>query len=241
MVGRAVRCRTVSDSLKLLLADARFPSGRPAHSGGMEAAWSAGSVTDLDSLRAFLYGRLWTSGVIGAVAAAALCARAHNTPSATSLFRTVEAELDARIPSPAARQASREQGGHMLRLALTITGAPLLDALARTTVGNRQRPHYPTAVGAIAAVAGVSPQEAAETAAYASVAGPAFAAQSLLGLDPRGVSELGVEMAPEVARLAAEAAQISMRALAQMPAFAAPALDYLAEEHSAREQRSFAS
>lgn len=231
----------MSESLKLLLADARFPSGHPAHSGGMEAACAAGSVTDINSLRAFLYGRLWTTGVVGAVAAAAVCARAHSSPSVTSLFRTVEAELDARIPSPAARQASREQGSHMLRMALTVTGAVLLDALARTTVGNRQRPHYPTAVGAIAAVAGLIPQEAAETAAYASVAGPAFAAQTILGLDPRAVSELGVEMAPEVGRLAKEAAQISTRSLAQMPAFGAPALAYLAEEHAARHERSYAS
>lgn len=231
----------MSDSLRLLLADARFPSGHPAHSGGMEAASAVGLVTDLPTLRSFLYGRLWTSGVIGAVAAAAVCARARNSRSAPSLFRTVEAELDARMPSPAARQASRHQGSHILRLAMTITQDPLLDALARVTVGSRQRPHYPTSVGAVAAVAGFSPEEAAEAAAYASVAGPAFAAQTLLRIDPEAVTELGVEMAPEVRRLAVEAAHTSMRPLSQMPAFGAPALEYLAEEHVAHEERSFAS
>lgn len=228
--------------MRLLLADARFPSGDPAHSGGMEAACAAGLVTDLDSLRSFLYGRLWTAGAIGAVAAAAVCARARSDHSATSLFRTVEAEIDARTPSPAARRASRDQGSHILRLAMTITADPLLDALGRAAVGSFQRPHHPTATGAVAAVAGASPQEAAESAAYASVAASAFAAQSLLGLDPRKVSELGVEMAPEVRRLAKEAAQVSLESLAQMPALGAPALDYLAEEHvAARAKRSFAS
>jgi urease accessory protein len=231
----------VSESLRLLLADARFPSGDPAHSGGMEAACAVGLVTDLDTLRSFLYGRLWTAGVIGAVAAASVCARAGSTGSATSVFRTVEAELDARIPSPAARQASRQQGNHMLRLAMTITSHPLLDTLARGTVGSRQRPHYPTAVGAVAAVAGASPEEAAEAAAYASVAAPAFAAQTLLGIDAQLISELGVEFAPEVGRLAREAALTSMRSPSEMPAFGAPALEYLAEEHAARHERSFAS
>lgn len=240
-VIRAVRCRTVSDSLKSLLAGARVPSTHPGHSGGVEAACAAGWVKDLDSLRSFLYGRLWTSGVVGAVTAAAVCARAYSSPSATSLFRTVEAEIDARTPSPAARQASRDQGGHLLRQALTAVGAPLLDALARASVGNRQRPHHPTAIGAVAAIAGAEPHQAAETAAYASVAGPALAAQTLLDLDPLTVSGLGAEMAPEIARLAREAAQICMRSLAQMPAFGAPVLAYLAEVHAAGDRRSFAS
>lgn len=232
----------MSDSLRLLLADARLPSGDPAPSGGMEAACALRLVHDLESLRSFLYGRLWTSGTIGAVAAAAVCARSLTTSSATSLFRTVEAELDARTPSPAARHASREQGSHVLRRAMAVTAAPLLSALGRATVTHYQRPHYPTAVGAIAALAGASPAEAAEAAAYASVAAAAFAAQTLLGLDPRQVSDVGVEMAPEVTRLAREAAHVSMQPLAEMPAFGAPTLDYLAEEHvSARVKRSFAS
>lgn len=231
----------MSESLKLLLADARFPSGDPAHSGGIEAACAAGLVTDLTTLRSFLYGRLWTTGVVGAVAAAAVCARARTPKSLQTLYGTVEAELDARIHSPAARETSRDQGGHILRLAMTIDRDPLLDALARAAVAHHQRPHYPTAVGAVAAVASASPEEAAEAAAYASVAGPAFAAQTLLGIDSVTVADLGVEMAPEVARLAREASQTSMRSLSQMPAFGAPALEYLAEEHVAREVRSFAS
>lgn len=229
----------MSDSLKLLLADARFPSGDPAHSGGMEAACAGGLVTDLDTLRSFLYGRLRTSGAIGAVAASAVCARAHR--ASPSLFRTVEAELDARIASPAARDASRHQGRHLLRLATTIDDHPILDELARATVINRQRPHYPTAVGAVAAVAGATPEEAAEAAAYASVAGPAFAAQRLLFLDGADISDIGVEMAPEVTRLARDAAVTALGSLSDIPSFGAPALEYLAEEHIARDQKLFAS
>jgi urease accessory protein len=207
----------------------------------MEAACAVGLVKDLDTLRSFLYGRLWTSGVVGAVAAATVCARARTAPSATQLLRAVEAELDARIPSPAARRASRHQGGNVLRSAIALAGDPLLDALGRAALAHAQEPHYATAVGAVAAVAGVSPQEAAEAAAYASVAGPAFAAQKLLTISAEEVADLGVEMAPEVRRLAREAAQTSMRSLSQMPAFGAPALEYLAEEHVAHQKRSFAS
>lgn len=229
------------DSLKLLLADARFPSGDRAPSGGMEEACAARLVTDLTTLRSFLAGRLWTVGAVGAVAAAAVCARARTTSALGNLFITVEAELDARIHSPAARQASRDQGGETLRLALTIADHPVLDALARATVAHRQRPHHPTALGAVAAAAGATPEEAARAAAYSSVTGATFAASKLLGLDAEQVSGLGLEMAPEVARLAREAALTSMRPLNQMPAFAAPVLEYLAEAYAARPRRSFAS
>ena len=40
----------------LLLADSRLPSGAHAHSGGLAAAVTAGTVTDEDSLAAFLRG-----------------------------------------------------------------------------------------------------------------------------------------------------------------------------------------
>lgn len=207
----------------------------------MEAACSVGLVSDLATLRSFLYGRLWTAGVMGAVAAASVCARAGNPRTTTSLIRTTEAELDARTPSPAARAASRDQGGHILGLAHTITASPLLDALGRETVREGQRPHYPAAAGIVAAVAGATPGEAAEAAAYSTIAGPAFAAQTILGLPARLVSELGVEMAPEVRRLAEEAAETALRPLSRMPAFGAPVLEYLAEEHVAGPARVFAS
>ena len=58
----------------LLLGDSRFPAGGHAHSGGVEPAVTAGTVTDLDSLELFLRGRLRTSGLVSAAVAAAACA-----------------------------------------------------------------------------------------------------------------------------------------------------------------------
>lgn len=220
------------ESLRVLLADARTPGGRLSSSGGVEAACAEGLVHDVDSLRAFLFGRLWTAGAVGAGAAAAVCARAARAPD--SLWRTAQAEINARIPSPAARRVSRALGAEMLAWAMETHMAPVLDALDRASASSQQPPHFPVATGAVAAAAGASPRQAAESAAYAYVAGPAFAAQRLLGLDPARVIELGLEMAPEVRRLAGEAAATSLRPLSEMPSFSAPALEYLAEEHAAR-------
>src|SRR5580692_12662158 len=68
----------------LLLSDSRFPAGGHAHSGGVEAAVTAGTVSDLASLEAFLRGRLRTAGLVAAALAAAACVRAGRTASATT-------------------------------------------------------------------------------------------------------------------------------------------------------------
>ena len=136
----------------LLLSDSRFPAGGHAHSGGVEPAVTAGIVSDLASLEAFLRGRLRTAGLVAAGLAAAACMRAARTASAmtaetdvaavpgpdrprdrgsgpgngdqrvvpgegTDFWGEIDAEADARTPSPAQRGASRRQGRALLRAA----------------------------------------------------------------------------------------------------------------------------
>jgi urease accessory protein len=136
----------------LLLSDSRFPAGGHAHSGGVEPAVTAGTVSDLASLEAFLRGRLRTAGLVAAGLAAAACMRAGRTESATTaetdvaavpgpdrpidrgsapgngdqrvvpgegsdFWGEIDAEADARTPSPAQRAASRRQGRALLRAA----------------------------------------------------------------------------------------------------------------------------
>ena len=71
----ATVCWGGSAATVLMLADARFPAGGHAHSGGLEGAVTAGMVTDVGSLELFLRGRLATAGVVAAGLAAAACAR----------------------------------------------------------------------------------------------------------------------------------------------------------------------
>jgi urease accessory protein len=131
----------------LLLSDSRFPAGGHAHSGGVEPAVTAGTVTDLATLEAFLWGRLRTAGLVAAGLAAAACARAGRAGHAggetaaarrcprgentgadgwdqrsvrydgVDLWDLLDGEADARTPSPAQRAASRRQGRALLRAA----------------------------------------------------------------------------------------------------------------------------
>jgi urease accessory protein len=210
----------------LLLADGRFPAGGHAHSGGVEAAASAGTVHDLVTLELFLRGRLRTAGLVTAALAAAACDQARS-------WTELDAEADARTPSPAQREASRRQGRALLRAARAAwPQASQLRELANAS----QPPHQAIALGATAAAAGCSAREAAQIAAYQSVTGPASAAVRLLSLDPLQVSGL-------LARLAAEIDAVAERASSspELPCAAAPVLDLLAETHARAEARLFAS
>jgi urease accessory protein len=202
----------------VLLADARFPAGGHAHSGGVEPAYTSGALSDLASLELFLRGRLRTSGVTAAGLAAAAC-----DPRAD--WAALDAEADARMPSPAQRDASRRQGRVLLRAARAAwPQAGYLGELGTA-------PHHAIVLGAAAAAAGCPPGDAACVAAYQSVSGPASSAVRLLGLDPIAVNAIVARIVPEIDEIAWEG----------LPFPSAPHLDLLAEVHTTTEVRLFES
>jgi urease accessory protein len=196
----------------LLLADSRFPGGGHVHSGGLEEAASRGLVRTEADLPAFLRNRLRTAGALAAVFAAAA---ARPDPD----WLLLDAELDARTPSEAQRKASRAQGRATSRAARLMS--PLVDALLAAT----PRPHHPVILGALVGV----PVDAALTAAYLAVSGPASASVRLLGLDPLRVNAIVAGLASDITSVAREAA--ADRHPAELPAPGSPGLDVLAEEH----------
>jgi urease accessory protein len=244
----------MSAAASLLLADARFPAGGHAHSGGVEPATTAGLVADLSSLELFLLGRLRTAGLTAAGLTAAACAHAgaqvhatvttpltldtsvtHAPVALTVTWASLDAEADARTPSPAQRDASRRQGRALLRGARAAwPDAPWLDDLGR-------QPHHPVILGATAAAAGCTPVEAARIAAYQAVAGPASAAIRLLALDPMRATAILARLAGEVDNVATAAAAFAGGPLEDLPCPSAPALDLLAQDHSRAEVRLFES
>jgi urease accessory protein len=222
-------------STLLLLADGRFPAGGHAHSGGLEAAVTAGRVRDLADLDAFLRGRLATVGFVSAAFTAAACAgfsqKGSRMPAETptglpSWEKALDAELDARTPSPALRKASRAQGRALLRAGRALWALSTLE----------RELHHPVALGAVAAAAGLTPAEAALTAAYGTVTGPASAAVRLLGLDPYATHAVVAGLAEECDAVATRAATVD-----DLPACSAPLLDIGAEVHATWEVRLFAS
>ncbi len=240
----------------LVLADGRFPAGGHAHSGGVEEGVLQGLIDDLDSLRYFLAGRLATVGLVSAGLGAGACAiclgpvggRVGSEPSGQALdnLSRLDREADARMPSSAQRLVSRRQGRQLLRTALEPWPGGILAAVAAV----QPEPHLPLAMGGAAAAAGLLPGQAAVCVAYGAVAGPAWAAVRLLGLDPLAVAALVADLAYRVDQVAAEAAacvpepgeELAAWAwMGRLPAASAPLLDHLAESHAVRKMRLFAS
>jgi urease accessory protein len=285
----------------LLLSDSRFPAGGHAHSGGVEPAVTAGTVSDLASLEAFLRGRLRTAGLVAAGLAAAACTRAGHTASATAaqvdvaavpgadrpiggdsgpgdrdqrvvpgdsfdFWDELDAEADARTPSPAQRGASRRQGRALLRASLVAWpdddglaglaasgsagaaggGAGAAGGGAGAAGGGagakyRGGAHHAVVLGVAAAAAGCDAGDAARIAAYQSVAGPASAAVRLLALDPMRTAAVLARLAPDIDHVAELAAAAADGPLDELPCPSAPALDLLAEAHIRAEVRLFES
>ena len=223
----------------LLLTDARMPAGGHAHSGGIEAAVNAGTVRDTPELAQFLRGRLHTNGRVAAAVAAAACARAADPLPARDPagWDELDAEVSARTPSPAQREASRAQARTLLRSARVAWPAAVLDLLAATHPGI----HHSVALGAVAACAGCLPAEAALAGAYLSVSGPATAVVRLLGLDPLAVHAVLADLGPDLDAVAAAATASAEGPLSELPSVSAPRLDLLAQTHARSELILFAS
>jgi len=238
-------------ALALLLGDGRFPGGGHAHSGGLEAAVANGTVVDVEGLREFLAGRLTTTGAVDAWAAALACAGCD--PSA------VEAEYEARCPSPALRAAGRAQGRGLKRAA----------ACSWPEVGECAAEQHVVVLGVAARAAGLAPVEAASLALHAVLMGTAAAAVRLLPIDMADAAAAVARLAPLaddiVDRVSAfitaaitttspshservtsghersDLADLERFGREEWPAWSAPALELLAEEHARWEVHLFAS
>lgn len=212
----------------LLLADGRSPAGMVNHSGGIEEAVRLGVVHDEQTLGVFLTARLHTAGAVSAGLAAAACRH----PDRPLRLEFLDAEADARMPSAAAREASRAQGRGLLRLARASWPHPAYAAAG--VLG--ERPHHALVLGVAVAAAGGEPAEAAAVAALSAVTGPASAAVRLLGLDPLAVAGLLARLAARVDAVASEAHDAGELGDAGHPLF-----DVLAEHHTERLTTLFAS
>ncbi|MFJ7497191.1 urease accessory protein UreF [Streptomyces sp. NPDC097727] len=220
----------MSRAALLILADGRFPAGGHAHSGGAEPAVKEGRIRNTEDLAEFCRGRLHTTGLTAAALAAA-AAHGHD-PLA------LDEAADARTPSPALRTVARKLGRQLMRAARATWPSSELAALARA---RPRGAHQPVVLGLTARAAGLGPEDAAYCVAYETVSGPATAVVRLLSLDPFEATAVLARLAPELDRIAEQAAAAAHGTIDALPAASAPLLDITAEAHAAWTVRLFAS
>jgi urease accessory protein len=214
--------------LELLLADGRTPSGGYAHSGGLEAAVTAGlAVADVP---AFGRARLHTVGrcQAGLAALAAGCTRIDE-------LLELDREAAARTPVAALRTADRRLGLGLLRTGGTLW--PDHDLLAVYARESKLTPRA-VALGVVARAGGMDPRQAARLALYEDLAGVAAAAVKLLPVDGARASSWVAGLAAEIEALAGEACGVGID---DLPSPSTPLLDRRAERHQASPGRLFAS
>jgi urease accessory protein len=225
-------------ALLLMLLDSRAPAGGHGHSGGLEAAVTAGFVAGLPDVAEFCEHRLRTAGRVAAAFAAA-AARLWRGGDGPGRWAELDAELGARLPAEAARTASRQLGSGLRRLlAATVPGA---DLAGRWREIPRPAPHHPLVLGAAVALAGGDERLAAVAAALGTCTTAASAAVRLLGLDPYAVQGMLAGLAAEIDAIGAGTAGTDLAEFAGLPALGTPALDLLADVHARSEVRLFAS
>lgn len=211
----------------LLLADGRYPGGGYAHSAGLEAAVADGAVHDLATLRAFVEGRLVTTGLAEAwLAAAATAAAAAGDDE--ELLR-LDAECEARIVSPSLRAAGRALGRGLRRAATA----------SWPSVAGIRVQQQPVVLGVVAAAAGLDPAAAARLALHHALLQPLNAAPKLLAVDMADVMAVAARLAPLADELALDA--VDRLRTHRPPVRSALRCEHRAEEHANWEVRLFAS
>lgn len=228
----------------LLLADGRLPAGGYAHSGGLESAIRTGRVRDTADLGRFLTGRVTTTGAMNAAFAAAACATLRRSAApeadpgderqALNRLAVLDAELDARTPSPALRKVSHTLGRQLLRALKAVIPHPLQQRMP-------QRTNYPVVFGAGAAMLDLAPVDAARGILHETVSGPASAVVKLMSADPFDAYRVITELRGVLDEIAEDAADRAWNEPEDLPSFGAPLSDYAAEVHESQETRLFAS
>ncbi len=244
----------------VMLTDGRFPSGGHAYSAGMEQAVNWGDVDDLDTAEAFAAGRARSSTVVAAQVVAAarviMTDRSDGSVGPVRLLDLLDAEVDARMASSAAREVSRQQGRRWLRTVRGVWPEPFARPPAATgsTPELLAARHGWVVTGATAGVLGLHATDAAAIALYDLVGTPLWAAVRLMGLDPvataGAVARLVAAFQPAATRATREATDRVAGDLAEpgrridwswISWSTAPMSDLAAEAHLGREERLFAS
>jgi len=229
------------DWIALQLADASFPTGGFAHSGGLEAALQAGALEGRDALADFLDDALWQAGhlTLPFVAAAHDCGRMARAACATwpSAFVALDEAHDAAMRSPVANRASRSQGRAHLDACVRAFGCRALLDLRESARTARSPRHLAPVLGATLAVLGVARDDSLQLHLHATARSVVASAVRLGVVGPGEAQRLQASSAATQRAVLVECAGLEPAAQCQ----SAPLLDLLGAGHDRLYSRLFTS
>lgn len=216
----------------LHLCDSLFPTGGFAHSDGLEAATTEGTVASVDDLRQWIDVLLHESLGRSEAVAVVLAWRAYAENRLDDLVE-LDAEVHALRPSSTGRAASRAMGTRLVRTWREIHPEIALERLAG------MRLTLPVAFGSVAASAGIDARTAAEGFIYTRLAATVSSAMRLMSI---GQNEAHTLLARTLAHVPSTLDAIDDRiARGWRPGVFTPALDIAAMSQQHVRSRLFLS
>jgi len=220
----------------LQFSDGLFPAGAYAHSFGLECCVQSGEVHDAAGVEAFL--RAYLEGCAGPTDAVALvCARRAAANENLDTCLALDETLDAMKTPGELRDASRQMGRQMLRVATHLPCHPLLEQFGKAAAGETTPCHNPIVFGMIGGVLGWDALEMTGAHLYSTSAALVGAALRLLPLGQLAGQRVLWNVRSLIARLAEEAQDKNEQ---DMWSFA-PALEIASMRHALLDARLFRS
>jgi urease accessory protein len=227
------------DALSLIqglrFVDSFFPSGGFAYSSGLEAAVQAGAVRGAEDFSKYVEDLLQNGmGRREAVAVGLACDAVSQ--GALQIALDADRELDAMKACRESRQASRQMGRQVIRIAAEQMDEQSISRDFRAAVEAERTPgHLAVSLGLTLAASGWSREDAAAAYLYQTATGLVSAALKLLPIGQREGQRLLDGWMPLIARLCAQ-----VQPDTAMTSWS-PVQDIYAMRHSRLESRLFRS
>ncbi len=232
----------------LQFSDGLFPVGAYAHSFGLESYVAEGTICDAGGVEAFLLSHLQGSvahtDVIAALATRKAARVGHNATAhcgAIDQCIAIDQALDAMKSASELRDASRQMGHQVLRIAANLDAQPSSPSLAAElfrAVENEGTPgHHAVAFGAVGAAQNWQEIEMASAYLYSTCAGIVAASLRLLPMGQLAGQRILWSLATAIAKLAEE---VQGKDMDDIWSFA-PAIEIAAMRHATLDARLFRS
>ncbi len=149
----------------------------------------------------------------------------------------IDLRLDAAKPARETREASRQMGRQVLRVACEMETHPVLEAFAGRAASGETPGHHAAAFGVAGAAYGWPALEMVSAYLHSSAAATVSAALRLLPIGQMAGQRILANLRPLLSRLAREASESTGEAMWSF----APALEFAAMAHAALDARLFRS
>jgi urease accessory protein len=220
----------------LQFSDGLFPAGAYAHSLGLETYVQTGTISDAAGVEAFVRAFLEGSAAPMDAKAAALARRAALEGDLASCL-SLDSILEAAKVARELREASRQMGRQILRIAVNLSPQALLQDLYSLASSGATQGHHAVAWGAVAGTLNWSERDTCGAYLYSAAAALVGAALRLLPLGQLAGQGILYRLLPAIAQLAG---QSSSSEVPELWSFA-PGLEIAAMRHARLEARLFRS